>query len=153
MPTLSTRKVWYAILCLLVLVYLLLSCVAFANALPAIRIISATNRHCRFVYSRLYPTCHTVHGLCLVFLCPTCRARLAHLHTREADLGAGTKSPAPWRSSPTPGNDDDAADQARRRSTLGGETDSEVCMLCYSTASSSTLRPCVGVLDMCRPYL
>lgn len=43
----------------------------------------------------------------------------------KTDIGAGTKPPAPWRSSPTP-DSDKSADPTRRRSTLGGETDSEV---------------------------
>ncbi|CAM9623025.1 unnamed protein product [Pylaiella littoralis] len=43
----------------------------------------------------------------------------------QADIGGGTKPPAPWRSNP-PLDIDDALDQGRRRSTLGGETDSEM---------------------------
>lgn len=61
-------------------------------------------------------------------LCPTCRciswASLSY-DPGEADIGGGTKPPAPWRSNP-PLDIDDAVDQGRRRSTLGGETDSEV---------------------------
>lgn len=67
-----------------------------------------------------------------IFVCTLDANYLSCAPSGLGDIGGsgsvGGKSPAPWNSSPSleRGGDADGADKARRRSTVGGETDAEV---------------------------